>query len=245
LGDLRGMRAAVDHLQPTLGACIVIEGMGLGRIVHQALGSQRYRISVHAPGGHSWSAFGAASAIHVLVQLAAGLTQLEAPRRPRTTFNIGRISGGTSINTIAQHATLELDLRSESGESLEEIVAQSLEIVARYQSPEWRARGVIVSAQLIGDRPSGQISRKHPLVQAAMQVLTSFGLDFDSSMALSSTDANVPLSRNIPAVCIGLSDGGNAHRLDEWINPKFMGQGMQQLLALTWWAAMWLAGEVK
>ena len=105
LGDLRGMRAAVDRLRSKIGACIVIEGMGLGRVVHQALGSRRFRISVNAPGGHSWSAFGSPSAVHVLVQLAAGLTRLDVPTHPRTTFNVGRISGGTSVNTIAQHAS--------------------------------------------------------------------------------------------------------------------------------------------
>src|SRR5690606_30023757 len=94
LGDLRGMRAAVDRLASKVGAAIVIEGMGLGRIVHRGLGSRRYRITAHAPGGHSWSDFGTASAIHVLVQLAADLTRLRVPETPRTSYNIGRISGG-------------------------------------------------------------------------------------------------------------------------------------------------------
>ncbi len=113
LGDLRGMRAAVDRLQGQIGACIVLEGMGLGRIVHRALGSRRFRISVSAPGGHSWSDFGAASAIHTLMQLGAELSRLRVPDTPRTSYNIGRIEGGISVNTIAQHAMLELDLRSE------------------------------------------------------------------------------------------------------------------------------------
>ncbi len=93
LGDLGGMRAVVDALGEKIGACIVIEGMGLGRVVHRGLGSRRYRMHVSAPGGHSWSDFGAASAVHVIAQLAADLTRLHAPDEPRTTFNIGRIEG--------------------------------------------------------------------------------------------------------------------------------------------------------
>ena len=105
----RGRSAAAGQL----GAAIVIEGMGLPRVVSRALGSRRYRIGVTAPGGHSWSDYGAASAVHVLVNLAAELTRLRPPAAPRTTFNVGVISGGTSVNTIAQAAELELDLRSE------------------------------------------------------------------------------------------------------------------------------------
>ena len=113
------MRAAIDRLQSTVGAAIVIEGMGLPRVVSRALGSRRYRIGVSAPGGHSWSDFGAASAVHVLVNLAAELTRLHPPAAPRTTFNVGVISGGTSVNTIAQTAELELDLRSEEPGALD------------------------------------------------------------------------------------------------------------------------------
>ena len=245
LGDLRGMRAAVDRLQPQLGACIVIEGMGLRRIVHRALGSRRFRISVTAPGGHSWSDFGTASAIHVLVQLAAELTQLAPTATPRTTFNIGRITGGTSINTIAQQATLELDLRSEDPAALDAIVTQVMTIVQRYQGATWQQKGVDVQIQTIGDRPAGSIDPNHPLVRASVRSLRRCGLAAKGDQSISSTDANIPLSRDLPAICIGITEGGNAHRLEEWINPTFLPTGMQHLLYTTWWAAAWLAGEVK
>lgn len=243
LGDLRGMRAAINRLEQRIGACVVIEGMGLGRVVHQALGSRRYRISVHAPGGHSWSAFGSPSAVHVLIQLAAGLTKLTVPSKPRTTFNIGKISGGTSVNTIAQYAELELDLRSEGSAELNNAIDQSLAIVKRYQSHAWTERGVIVKAEVIGDRPSGQIGEDHPLVAAAVACLKEYGIEFDPSMRMSSTDANVPLSRNIPAVCVGVTDGGNAHRTDEWIDTHPLAKGIQHLMALVWWSALWLNDE--
>jgi acetylornithine deacetylase/succinyl-diaminopimelate desuccinylase-like protein len=240
-GNLRGMRAAVDRLQPQLGAAIVIEGMGLPRVVSRALGSRRYRISASAPGGHSWSDFGAASAVHVLVNLAAELTRLRLPAAPRTTYNIGVIGGGTSVNSIAQSAELELDLRSEEPAALAALVEQVQQIVHRFQTPRWRQAGVIVNAELIGDRPAGGLPDDHPLVQAAVQSLFAVGVQPQVANRISSTDANVPLSRGIPSVCIGITDGGNAHRLDEWIAPDLLPKGMQHLLAVTNWAARWLA----
>jgi tripeptide aminopeptidase len=240
-GNLRGMRAAIDRLQSTVGVAIVIEGMGLPRVVSRALGSRRYRISVSAPGGHSWSDFGAASAVHVLVNLAAELTRLRPPAVPRTTFNVGVITGGTSVNTIAQTAELELDLRSEEPQALDGLVAQVQHVTQRYQTPRWQQAGVVVHSELIGDRPAGGIADDHPLVQAAIQSLVAAGVQPQTANRISSTDANVPLSKGIPAVCVGVTDGGNAHRLDEWITPELLPKGMQHLMGLTEWATRWLA----
>ncbi|HAJ35459.1 MAG TPA: peptidase M20 [Chloroflexi bacterium] len=244
-GDLRGMRAAVDKLSAgtpaAVGAAIVIEGMGLSRVVHQALASRRYRIQVTAPGGHSWSDFGAASAVHVLAQLAADLTHLRPPKAPRTTFNVGVIAGGTSVNTIAQSAELELDLRSEDPVALDAIVQEVMGIVARYQSVRWQQAGVTVTTTVIGDRPGGAIAEDHPLVLAAIDSLHAVKVKPQLAMRISSTDANIPLSRGIPAVCIGVTEGGNAHRTDEWIATPPLESGLRHLLTLTTWAATWLA----
>jgi tripeptide aminopeptidase len=217
--------------------------MGLGRVVHRALGSRRYRIRVTAPGGHSWSDFGAASALHVLSQLAADLTKLRPPEMPRTTFNIGRMEGGTSVNTIAQSAWLELDLRSEEPEGLAWIVDQALEIVNHYQTTKWQHRGVTVTADVIGDRPSGSIPADHPLVNAARKALAAVDHAHQADLRISSTDANVPLSRGIPAVCVGVTEGSNAHRLQEWIGTEPLARGMSHLLLLSWQAAEWLSSE--
>jgi acetylornithine deacetylase/succinyl-diaminopimelate desuccinylase-like protein len=241
LGDLRGMRAVMDDLQGHIGACLVLEGMGLGRVVHRALGSRRYRISVTAPGGHSWSDFGSASALHVISLLAADLTRLRPPESPRTTFNIGRLEGGTSVNTIAQSAWLELDLRSEEPETLATIIDQTMEIVHRYQMARWQQRGVRVKAEVIGDRPSGGIAEDHPLVVAAKDALAAAGYPHPADLRISSTDANIPLSQGIPAICVGVTDGSNAHRLQEWIGTDVLGRGMCHLLLLSWRAAAWLA----
>lgn len=243
-GDLRGMRAAVDRLQARIGASIVIEGTGLGRIVHRALGSRRYRITANAPGGHSWSDFGSASAIHVLVQLANDIARLRVPSKPRTTFNIGRIAGGTSINSIAQHASLELDLRNEDLHALAQLDKQVQKIVRQFQTERWQRWGVTVETEVIGDRPGGEIGHDHPLVVAAQQALAGAGLTGRPELQISSTDANIPLNRGIPCVCIGITQGGDAHRLEEWISPRYLPQGTQHLMLLSWWTALWLAGEV-
>jgi acetylornithine deacetylase/succinyl-diaminopimelate desuccinylase-like protein len=227
LGDLRGIRAAVERLWDRLGAVVILEGCDFGTLHHQAIGVRRYRIEVSGPGGHSWGNFGTPSAIHVLARLAARITELNLPRTPRTTFNIGMIEGGTSVNTIAERASLLLDMRSVGAPALRELVAQVDRIVAAVaaEHPDVQVRVVTV-----GDRPSGTISREHPLVQAAVSAYQSVGATV--SYQQSSTDANIPLSMGIPAVCVGLTDGGNAHRQDEYIQPANLGRGLQALLLL-------------
>lgn len=227
LGDLRGIRAAVDRLRDRIGAVIALEGCDFGTLHHQAIGVRRYKIEVTSPGGHSWGNFGTPSAIHVLARLAARISELEVPRSPRTTFNIGVISGGTSVNTIAQQASMLLDMRSVSATALNELVAQVDRLIRLAASEHG---DVQVRAQVVGDRPSGTIPRDHALVQAAVAAYQSVGASV--SYQQSSTDANIPLSQGIPAVCVGLTDGGNAHRSDEFIIPANLGRGMQALLLL-------------
>ncbi len=247
LGDLKGMRAAVAALhggENRLGAAIVLEGMGLGRIVHQALGVHRYRITATAPGGHSWGDFGAASAIHALSMLCAEITRLKVPKEPRTTFNVGKFNGGTSVNTIAQEASLELDLRSADPAMLVRVDDHVRGIVQRHQESHMRQQsGVRFGMEPIGKRPAGEIRADHPLVGALSQIFTLIDVVERPDVRISSTDANVPLSQGIPAVCIGLTEGGDAHRLSEWIDVDPMIKGMQQLLYFVWWTAAWLTTE--
>ncbi len=228
LGDLRGMRAVVERLRTRIGGVIVIEGCDFGSLHHQAIGVRRFRIEANGPGGHSWGNFGTPSAIHVLVRLAARLTELQVPVSPRTTFNIGMISGGTSVNTIAHHASMLLDLRSVSSAVLSDLVSEVYRLVeeATLDQPE-----VHLQIIKVGDRPSGAIPREHPLVQAAVAAYQMVGAQI--SFQQSSTDANIPLSLGIPAICVGLTDGGNAHRTDEYILPMNLGRGMQALLLLS------------
>jgi tripeptide aminopeptidase len=227
LGDLRGMRAAVERLDGRVDAVIALEGCDPDRIIHAGLGVRRYRISAAAAGGHSWGDFGAPSAVHALVRLAARISQLDVPQSPRSSFNIGVIEGGSSVNTIAERAALLLDLRSTGPAGLQGLVRQVERAVAEARAFE---RGVTFMFETVGDRPAGSIPRKHPLAQAAAAAYRAEG--FQASFEIASTDANIPLSRGLPAVCVGVCDGANEHRLDEYIEPRRLAAGMRALLWL-------------
>ena len=155
LGDLRGMRAVVDRLGRQARATIVLEGMALGHIYHAGLAVRRYRLTARAEGGHSWLHFGRPSAIHELMRLGVRVTELMLPVEPKTTFNIGTITGGTSVNTIAREASFDLDLRSESSSVLAGLSERVLALAA-----EGGAQGVTFEATVIGDRPAGAIPRR-------------------------------------------------------------------------------------
>lgn len=226
LGDLRGMRRVIDRLGSRVSATIVLEGMALGHIYHSAIGVRRYRMTASTEGGHSWLHFGRPSAIHSLVRLGAQITDLVVPLAPRTTFNIGTISGGTSINTIAREATFDLDLRSEAPALLEALVARVEGLVAASTTPEAR-----IEASVIGDRPAGAIPREHPLVQLAARAMEEAGVE-GCAFENGSTDANVPLSRGLPCVCLGLAHGANSHRPDEYIETRDVDKGLAALVAV-------------
>jgi acetylornithine deacetylase/succinyl-diaminopimelate desuccinylase-like protein len=225
LGDLNGMRRVIEQLGSHVQATLVLEGMSLGRIIHGGIGVQRYRITARAEGGHSWLHFGQPSAIHALMAVGAKLTTLTVPASPKTTFNIGTVTGGTSINTIAREASIDVDFRSESPAHLDDLVARALALI-----PDDPASGVQFEATQIGQRPAGSIPRDHPLVRAAARTLEAEGLTplFESS----STDANVPLSLGLPCVCIGLGYGNHAHRPDEYIETRDIDKGLNALVAL-------------
>lgn len=225
LGDLSGMRAAVERFGAQPQAYIVLEGLALGQIYHRGLGVRRYRIIVRTPGGHSWVDHGHPSAIHELAGLVTQLTAKKLPNHPRTSLNVGVISGGTSVNTIASEAHLELDLRSESGKALADLVEEVEKLVegANYGK-------VRVSAQVIGNRPVGELHRQDPLVLKAMRALKEVGVE--PNFNIGSTDANIPLSQGLPAICVGITTGSGAHTLDEYINIPPVSQGLKQLLKL-------------
>ena len=224
LGNLRGMRAVVDRFADEVLAYLVIEGMALGQIYHRALGVQRYRISAHTAGGHSWVDYGRPSAIHELAKLIVGLDELKLPQQPRCSLNIGTINGGISINTIAPEAYLELDLRSESAPTLETLVTRTREVVEILNKSD-----VQFSMNAIGQRPAGEIPERHPLVQLAKRCLLAQNIH--PNFTIGSTDANIPLSRGLPAICLGLTTGYGAHTSDEYINSDPLILGMNQLVA--------------
>lgn len=225
LGDLGGMRAVWAQLGKRLGAAIVLEGLAFGGIYHAGIAVRRLRFDCHTSGGHSWLNFGQPSAIHSLIQLGAQIVAYEPPENPRTTYNIGLIQGGRSVNSIASDAHMVLDLRSvqvTSLHTLEEYVMKALDSLRR--------PGVEFDVSVVGDRPAGQITVGHPLVQLASAALREVGIE--PSYEIGSTDANVLLANGLPTVTVGVSRGGQAHRLDEYINTEPVANGIWYLLLL-------------
>jgi tripeptide aminopeptidase len=221
LGNLLGARTAVERYRSDLGAVIVIDG-GLGHITYGAVGSKRWRITVRGPGGHSYGSFGTPSAIHGLGRIIAALADMQVPQSPKTTFNIGMVEGGTSVNTIAAEASALLDLRSTDVESLNRLAREARKII------EQRAgAGLSAEITVLGERPAGERSLSDPLIQLAGKTLQWLGME--PRYGSSSTDANIPISLNIPAVCIGVTHGENAHTLQEFFHVSPLGTGLAQV----------------
>lgn len=225
LGNLSGMQSVVQRFSHQPLAYIVLEGLAFGQIYHRALASERYHIKVETVGGHSWVDYGKPSAVHEIARLINQLLAVALPENPRTTLNVGQIHGGISVNTIAASAYLELDLRSEDEEILREIVAQVIGICSNADN-----KGVRVSIKMIGERPGGMLPKDHPLVEEARQCLQEQGIR--PHLNIGSTDANVPLSLGYPAICIGITRGGGAHTLTEYIYTTPFVQGLRQLVNL-------------
>jgi tripeptide aminopeptidase len=223
LGDLCGIKAVMKELDGRVDYVLALDGQ-LGRICNQGVGSHRYKITVKAQGGHSWADFGAPSAIHALGAAIARISKLEVPKHPRTTFNAGMISGGTSVNTIAESAEMLLDMRSVSAEELISLENRALAILPDVE----REYNVHIERQLVGDRPAGSKADTVWLVDSIRQVHEALGLQTQVNAA--STNANVPLSQGIPAVVIGTYTGKGTHRLEEWIDERSLILGMKQLV---------------
>jgi acetylornithine deacetylase/succinyl-diaminopimelate desuccinylase-like protein len=225
LGDLNGMRAVIDRFGDEPLAYIVVEGMALGQVYHRGLRVQRYRITTNTEGGHSWVDFGKPSAIHELAKMVTKLTDLELPNEPRTSLNVGVIQGGTSVNTIAAEASMELDLRSVDPESLATLTEEVENLVSEAAYPE-----MDYQIEIIGKRPAGEISSDHSLVKLATRIQKNLGIP--SKLNIGSTDANIPLSQGLPCICIGLTNGGGAHTVNEYIHTPPLETGMNQLVEI-------------
>jgi acetylornithine deacetylase/succinyl-diaminopimelate desuccinylase-like protein len=227
LGNLRGIREVMAS-HPGVGAVVALEGHNLGRVTHVAVGSRRYRITAVGPGGHSWGDFGQPNAIHVLAKFIADLDAIPLPRMPKTTLNVGIIEGGVSVNTIAPSVSCLLDLRSTDEHALQRLTERVSRLAAKHSRPD----GVTLNLETIGERPAGVVPVDSPVVKVATATLNVLGVE--ATLDASSTDANVPIAAGIPAVCIGLTSGGNVHRIDEFIDTASVPLGLAQmgLLAL-------------
>jgi acetylornithine deacetylase/succinyl-diaminopimelate desuccinylase-like protein len=229
------MRAVVDD-NPDIGAAIAVEGHALGRVTHQGVGSRRLEVMLTGPGGHSWGDFGRASAIHAAARLVAELDAIPLPADPKTSLNVGIFEGGISVNTIAPEARLVIDMRSLEQQSLEHLVR---EVERRIDAA--RTDEIAVTRTVVGDRPAGRLPEDQGLVPIARAALEL--LDIDPTLDASSTDANIPISRRIPAICIGVASGGHAHREDEYIDLGLVPTGVTQLTMVTLEAARLLGND--
>lgn len=222
LGDLRGVKHLFREGGPRIDSFISIDGTNDSGITHQGLGSHRYRVTFNGPGGHSWGAFGLANPAHALgrairyFQDSADTYTRSAPRR--TSYNVGRMGGGTSVNSVPFEAWMEIDMRSEGVETLEAVDGMLHEAVERAleEENEIRRRGepLTVEADLIGDRPSGEVDPEEELVLRAWAATRAF--DLEPRLGRSSTDSNVPISMGIPSITIGGGGVGiGAHSPEE------------------------------
>jgi acetylornithine deacetylase/succinyl-diaminopimelate desuccinylase-like protein len=224
-GDLRGMKYLFQKgpYKDRIRMFISLDGSGGGDVVTTgALGSKRYRATFTGPGGHSYGAFGLVNPAYALANAMLKIGEMEVPQRPRTTFNVGVVGGGTSVNSIPFEAWMEVDMRSESTVELDKIVQTFTALVHQAADEENKIRSVgqgrvRAVIRLIGDRPSGATSINSPLVQWAGSAIRAFGMT--PAFTIGSTDSNIPISMGIPAITIDSGGrGGRAHALDEWID---------------------------
>jgi tripeptide aminopeptidase len=233
LGNLRGVKALFrDHAD--IDGFISIDGLGITRVVNQATGSHRYEMIFRGPGGHSFQEFGLPSAIHAMGRAVAKIADLQTPSDPKTTFTVGTVSGGTSVNAIASEARMAVDMRSNSSEELLKLEARLLDLVKQAVADEnarWNSDKLSVEIKLIGDRPAGIVAMDSPIVQATQRAVTAITRGPRVTFAGSSTDSNLAMSLGIPAVTIGGGgEGGNWHSRNEWYKPVDAYLGPQNAL---------------
>ena len=234
-GNLRGMRALIDAYRTKLRAVIVLDGSGVDHVTTKALASRRMEVVITGPGGHSWSDFGIPNPISALVRGSVRFINTKVPMSPRTTFNLGQVEGGTSVNSIPYEAKLKVDLRSESEDELVRLETALRECMAAGVKDEMdnareRNRGKLEwKLTNIGSRPGGELPADAALL-SALRAADDF-VGNQSRLERSSTDANIPLSLGIDAIAIGAGgNGGGAHSLQEWYEPAGRELGLKRVL---------------
>ncbi len=239
LGDLRGVRHlfAQSRHRTRIRAFLSVDSPQVDRIVSGGVGSRRYRVTFRGPGGHSWAAFGLVNPMYAMAEAARALAAVPVPTDPPTTHCVSVVSGGTSINAIANAVTIEVDLRSASAAELEKLDRRFLEIVQQAVAAENAARStasgaITAEVKRVGDRPAGETPAGAPIRGVAAAAVAAEG--YTPRFEFSSTDSNVPMSLGIPALTVGAGGtGGRAHSLEEWLDvePTEALRGMRATLA--------------
>ncbi len=234
LGDLRGMRELFGAtLKGQVDSFVSIDGTGPS-ITNVAVGSHRYRVTFRGPGGHSFGAFGLVNPIHALGRAVSKIADFTVPREPKVTFNVGRIGGGTSVNSIASEAWFEFDMRSADPAALAALdgtFQRAVDEAVREENARWQTGHLSATKDLVGNRPAGQTPPSAAIVQAAIAVNQALGLP--ASLSDGSTDANWPMSLGIPAITVGGGGTGHdAHALSESFDTTGSEKGTDRVLAL-------------
>ena len=233
-GNLRGMRHIFQQPRwlESIGALVVLDGAGTDTIISEGLGSRRFEITVRGPGGHSWSDFGIANPIVALARIIERFSQTTVPNVPKTTFNIGIVQGGTSVNSIPESATMRVDTRSASVEQLDRLERALREAVKDGTSARKKQDALTAEVGVIGDRPAADLPSDAHLLKVIRAVDAQ--LNNSSRIQRASTDANIPLSLGREAIAIGAGgSGGGAHTVNEWYDPAGRDLGLKRILLLT------------
>lgn len=235
-GNLRGVRHLLTRgcWASKVDAFLSFDGPGVDRITNRALGSRRYRVEITGPGGHSWGDFGLPNPVHALSRAVAKLAGYPLPREPRTTFNVGRVEGGTSVNAIPEKAAMDVDLRSGADVELRRLDSFFRRAIKQAADEENATRRpgdplLEVRVDLIGERPSGETPADSSLVELAMEATKLLGVE--PRLDQSSTDSNLPISLGIPAITLGAGGtSGSSHTLAEWFDPTNRDLGLKRAL---------------
>jgi acetylornithine deacetylase/succinyl-diaminopimelate desuccinylase-like protein len=232
LGDLRGAKALFRD-NKDLDGFISIDGSPIERVTYLAVGSHRYRVTFKGPGGHSFGAFGRPSAIHAMGRAIAKIGDVQTPKQPKTTFTVGTVGGGTSVNAIAGDAVMEVDMRSVENGPLQKVdadIQKAIKDAVAEENARWGSNAISADVKLVGDRPAGVQSPNSPIVYAAVLGVSAVGMKPVLDQA-ASTDSNAPISLGIPAVTIGRGGRNeNAHSIEESFDPKDAYKGVQKNL---------------
>ena len=235
-GDLRGMRHIFcdPRWNQAITSTVVLDGAAIDTIVTEALGSKRFEVTVHGPGGHSWSDFGAPNPIVILARAIARFSEMKLPGDPKTSCNVGVISGGTSVNSIPESADMRVDIRSSSLEEIQRVEQALLEALDEAVAPHAAksrrdGRRVNFEMRLIGSRPAAELDPNARILQVIRAVDAHLGNK--ARVHRASTDANIPLSLGGEAISIGAGGtGGGAHTMQEWYDPGGRDVGLKRVL---------------
>ena len=236
-GDLRGMRHIFQQPKwsSSIASLVVLDGAGTETIIAEGLGSRRYEVEIRGHGGHSWSDFGVANPIVGLARVIDRFTRTPVPAAPKTTYNIGIIRGGTSVNSIPESATMQVDTRSASVEELDRLeraLHEAIDQVIPELTGRKRQELLTAEVRVIGNRPAADLPVESQLLKTIRAVDAQ--LNNTARIQRASTDANVPLSLGREAIAIGAGGtGGGAHTIHEWYDPAGRDLGLKRILLLT------------